>query len=353
MKKKSFFIVPVSLFLILSVNINDKNTPDNKTLFYEEEKGSFSSFEIHNDFVTDSSFRISNISDRNENKVGFITITPDKKSSIITVRFDITEPGWVMLQSQLTVEENYGYIPGIDNSVDIDRDNYIMRHGDGVTFYEYLIPFDLNKPALISADAIIDRCPADWMAFNTVLPSGYSEAHFEQSDYSYFSIDLDHNSDGELDDFDYRGWCLSIKPVTKMPVSYPVRFISTFDPDLKTIKLSNEKFLIANPDGIKAVNWILNQKFGGNETDSESGRFDFRDVQAAILKLIDERSYSRLRTDDNHVDYIVNEALKHKDYIPGCGDLAGVILIPVNSEGNSNYYQPALISYPVPCNCGN
>jgi hypothetical protein len=77
------------------------------------------------------------------------------------------------------------------------------------------------------------------------------------------------------------------------------------------------------------------------------------DVQTAIWKLIETTSFIADGADLDRTDYLFSRALDHIDFTPECGDLVGIVLLPVDEVGVYNKKQIALITYPLPCECGD
>ena len=87
--------------------------------------------------------------------------------------------------------------------------------------------------------------------------------------------------------------------------------------------------LIENCTNIGKVNWIVNNVEVGDES-SCGGTYTYGDIQLAIWELLDEEpelSNQGLEPFDYcRVDEIKANAKKH--YVPGCGDVVAVVLVP-------------------------
>lgn len=348
--------IPVIKFLVFSfflIAFCDVNSYNNNKLSDEEKAEAISIIKINKTFLLDKEILVSSIIDGNNTTVGFISIRNDDTQGILTVRYDITEPGWTIIETEISLSDKPYIRSDVTDYYETNPDLNRIQHNPGVLSYECELPLKTDKIHHIVADAVIERCQPDWSAFNDLLPAGNSTAFFEKSDYSYYSVDLDIDNNGVPDDFDYEGWSISLNPGSQLKGSQMVRLLSSYHPDLDELKNDEIGPLFNIPACIKTVNWILNQNFISGPPHPEFGIYTPHDVQAVILKLFNERINACRQYDKKRVNYIFTEALKYHDYEPGCGENAAVILLPVDSKGNWNGVQPVLISYTVPCLCGD
>jgi len=142
---------------------------------------------------------------------------------------------------------------------------------------------------------------------------------------------------------DYYGWCVDTDKTIGKEFSYPADVWSSYG-DLPA-------GLIEFPENLDLVNWILNQEIV--KTPSVGfGNFTYGDVQRAIWALVDdEQADGGLGPwDQDRVDQILAAAMTHGEgFVPDCGDLVGVILVPVDECGIEADYQYIII--PVPAEC--
>lgn len=341
----------VSAFFLIAFCNNSNVT--SHTISDKEKTGAVFTFRILNSFLMDEEVLIRSIIVGDTTRVGFISLRNDENKGTLLVRYDITRPGWYITETDIEIiNEPYSEY-GAPYNNKTNPDLYIVQHDPGISSYEYELPFNPDKNDQIIADVVIERCPADWMAFNELLPAGLTRAFFEKSDYSTYSVDLDIDNNGCPDDFDHKGWCITLKSGNQIKDAQMVKFVSVYQADLKEFKYNNYSLSANIPDVFKPVNWILNQNFVGGPQHPEYGFYTYHDVQAAILQLFNSMTKISRHSDQKRVKFILTQALKYQDYEPGCGENAAVILLPVDSEGNGKGVQPVLISYPVPCLCGD
>ncbi|MFZ2322566.1 MAG: hypothetical protein WAV89_02595 [Ignavibacteriaceae bacterium] len=101
--------------------------------------------------------------------------------------------------------------------------------------------------------------------------------------------------------------------------------------------------LVDNPENIGAVNWLINNKNYG-------GISKMKDVQVTIWKLLDNSLKSVGAYDTARVDYLYSEAIKHLDFVPGCGEVIGVFMYEAGKDYCSqSAMQVFLIERPVAC----
>ena len=104
--------------------------------------------------------------------------------------------------------------------------------------------------------------------------------------------------------------------------------------------------LVDKPDNIGAVNWLLNNKnYGGTST--------ARDIQVTIWLLLDNNVDPFNAYDTARVDYLYNEAIKHLDFVPGCGDVIGVYMFETGKDYcDESGMQVFLVEQTVECGSG-
>jgi hypothetical protein len=142
---------------------------------------------------------------------------------------------------------------------------------------------------------------------------------------SYFSITIAGN--GTLDGT-YPGWCTNWARHIDDNIPYSFHWYSSYSETIPT-------GLIAHPENLDEMNWLINQKYAGKDAGAGLGVYTSGDVQLAIWTLIDDEfdsstigPFSQAR-----VDKIVALALQHNDYKPKCRDDIGILVDPGTPQG--------------------
>jgi hypothetical protein len=137
---------------------------------------------------------------------------------------------------------------------------------------------------------------------------------------SYFKITM--KDDGLLSG-SYPGWCADWASLIE-DATYETKFYSSYSTQLP-------EGLIAHPENLDEVNWLINQNFVGKNAGDLLGTYTSGDVQLAIWTLLDNYfetstvgSFSQAR-----VDKIVSLAQTlGKDFYPTCKEDVVIILDP-------------------------
>jgi hypothetical protein len=142
---------------------------------------------------------------------------------------------------------------------------------------------------------------------------------------SYFNITIAGN--GTLDG-SYPGWCTNWAKHIDDNVPYSFHWYSSYSENIPA-------GLIAHPENLDLMNWVINKKFAGKEAGGGLGVYTAGDVQLAIWTLIDDEfdtstvgSYSQAR-----VDKIVMMAGLHDGYTPKCREDIGILVDPGTPQG--------------------
>lgn len=145
-------------------------------------------------------------------------------------------------------------------------------------------------------------------------------------------------SGGTVLDGVHDAWCL----VENIHVDASSVTTYTAAPICSTTSLSG---VVDHPENLDQINWILNQHL----TTAAGGGYSYVAVQLAIWKLLDtaydQGNFSARVLSQR--DAIIALASAHAGYVPGCGELAGIILPGVDSLGAPA--QPLLIGVPISC----
>ena len=137
---------------------------------------------------------------------------------------------------------------------------------------------------------------------------------------SYFKITM--MDDGLLSG-SYAGWCADWASLIE-DATYETKFYSSYSPQLP-------EDLIAHPENLDEVNWLINQNFVGKNAGDSLGTYTSGDVQLAIWTLLD--NYFETSTvgsfSQGRVDKIVSLAQTlGKDFYPTCKEEVVIILDP-------------------------
>ncbi len=108
------------------------------------------------------------------------------------------------------------------------------------------------------------------------------------------------------------GWCVDRENGAKPRQLVKVDFLCSTD---------NIDCYVDYPENIGAVNWVLNNKVVSNLPYAP-----YRTVQVVIWKLLDSSSDPFAAYDTLQVNTLYNEALTHNSFVPGCGDVIGVLM---------------------------
>jgi hypothetical protein len=145
---------------------------------------------------------------------------------------------------------------------------------------------------------------------------------------------------------DYYGWCVDTDRTITATWAYPADVWSSYE--------ALPPGLIEHPENLDLVNWILNNGFVGEDSPGcgMGEQYTYGDVQRAIWALVDDAQatgglgpWSECR-----VNEILAAAFANGEgFMPECGDLVGVILVPVDECGGDWNYQFIII--PVPAEC--
>jgi hypothetical protein len=185
--------------------------------------------------------------------------------------------------------------------------------------------------------------------FNSLLPESatLTVKYPTSGSTSYFTSIV---TNGGLLDGTYEAWCIDTDNTIYQNTSYTVKVYSSVDEDFATLGL------VDYPENMPLVNYILNQNYVGKQADG-LGTITYGDVQRAIWELVEENpSTSGLGPwTQAKVNWIKAEAIaKGTDFVPDCGNVIAVILVPVGLDGTPltvqiTIAQITIIEFPVEC----
>lgn len=166
--------------------------------------------------------------------------------------------------------------------------------------------------------------------FVTMLPlSSFANDRMMSVDRSYpeayFQIKV--QDEGTLNG-QWAGWCTDWGTLIEEGVNYKAKYYSSYSQDLPP-------GLVDHPENLDEVNWIINQHFVGQTSDSGLGAYTKGDVQLAIWTLLD--NYFETSTvgefSQARVDEIVTLARElGADFYPDCKQDIGIIIEPKDPE---------------------
>ncbi len=228
---------------------------------------------------------------------------------------------------------------------------YHATHNPAVTEYIYdNIPAGNEGEIYILAHAEV-RPVLLWKAYPEAYGEAIPGAAVMNVDYpvagstSYFKTTI---TNGGILDGTYNGWCIDVDNVIYSNWDYPVKVISSYDPDFSGLGL------VEKPQNMDLVNWILNQNYPG-KTAPDMTTYTYGDVQRAIWELLEDNySESGLGSwSPERVGNIIAEAsAAGEGFVPQCSEKFAVILLPVDM---TQPFQLTIAEYPVACQpvCGS
>jgi len=248
-----------------------------------------------------------------------------------TITYTITEEGWCLTQTHLSVGETPEDFPHTDSG---NPKIGLFEYGESLdcaSSATYTVP--VSEGTYIAAHAVVN-CKSTSEDFSTQmesLPIPVSVCVTGKGDSdSYFDISIagDNFLTGS-----YNAWCIDLYKHLGNGECFDANAYSVYSEGLT--------YPFGHPENLSAVNWIVNQDF-------ISQGYTFGEIQWAIWELLEldnNTSYCCLGTwDKTKGQAIVALAIQHTDFVPGCGDQMGIAIIPTDET-----IQPVMISIPVPC----
>lgn len=207
---------------------------------------------------------------------------------------------------------------------------------------KYLNP--ANPPASVPADFYIaahgvvkwggdGTCPTlpngEWRWLTSVPGPNFYVEGAQLYDEANFNSDLLYDN--------LNGWCVDRPNGAKGGHFVQVDFLCSYGNDVSCY--------IDKPENVGAINWLINNK-------GTCGSYTMRDIQVAIWMMADTSSKPFRPYDTTKVDCLVAAALQHNDFVPGCGQVIGVLMFEKGVEycgGATGGMQQFLIERPVQC----
>jgi len=277
--------------------------------------------------------------------IGTVTVEDDGTNLYVTYDAD-----WALTETHLYVSADEprhhapGRFPYGDDSLDaVSGETYVIPLADlGVSSGD-----TVYVAAHAVAYEIVGYEDPDVEGFNLSLPEqvNITSQHPGGGD-SYWDVTVSNG--GDLDG-DYEGWCVDTDRTMSSGTTYTADVYSSLDEGFDGLGL------VEHPENMGLVNWIINQGYVGDSSPA-GGVYTYGDVQRAIWTLIeDNNSTAGLGSwDQDRVDEILADAAADgADFTPGCEDTVAVLLVPVNSSGDTTNQiiiaQVTFIEVGVPC----
>ncbi|MDM9632221.1 hypothetical protein [Robiginitalea aurantiaca] len=276
--------------------------------------------------------------------VGKVTVEADNGEYIITYSVD---PGYCLTETHLQVGADANAFP-LKGNGNLANGNF--EYGDDpldcVSSVTYRVP---NTGLFIAAHAVV-KCVDDYGIIDN-LPATASfstgATAYPGTLGGYFDIEI---SGGTALDGTYEGWCANVKkPLDPNQGPFSSSVFSTY---------ANQDYPGINEDNFDLVNWLINNKDAYIGEDSPTGGiYNFGDVQWAIWKLLNDAGCvtcaglgdkADLERKGNEIAADVLQNQEAEGFVPGCDQLALVILIPDDTTK-----QPVMIPVPIDCEAGD
>jgi hypothetical protein len=286
--------------------------------------------------------------------VGTVTVAND--GIYLYVLYEITEPGWALTETHLHISETgQAAIPQKKGNPIPGQFDYATPDAGDSTYALFQILIDApavmssnGKKVLIpahdwtgalltiAAHGVVEQWGCDPASLEALLPEAailmvtkaVDESEDPEPDLAYFSeVLIESLPSPTVLDGSYIGWCVDIDSAISSGYPYVSGVFSTYG----TIPGG----LMDTPENLPLVNYILNQDLVGQPSGCD-GVYTYGDVQQAIWFLLEngrsgypQYAYSLGPWLQCRVDEILADAIANgQDFVPGCGECAGVIIIP-------------------------
>jgi len=290
-------------------------------------------------------------------------------ATYIYVLYDVTEPGWGLTSTHVHIQADDGdgnpFVGSGKNAKPDPQDEnpFPMNNGNpppgqfdfsdphGATlWYLYEIRI-VDEPhhnwtgdfLFLAIHGVVQQWGCDPAFLPTVLPDeayltvtrAVDETDAPEPDLAYFSeVLISSIPSPTILDGSYLGWCVDIDSEISEGYPYISGVYSSYGPIPAGI--------MDNPENLDLVNYILNQDIVGQSSscppayEGDDGIYTYGDVQQAIWYLLEggrsgypDFEYSLGPWSECRRDEIVADALANGvDFVPGCGECVGVIVIP-------------------------
>ena len=273
--------------------------------------------------------------------VGDVLVWND--ADFLYVKYSLDD-GWCLTETHLHVTTSLEEIPQTKKGNPIPGHFEYKEEHNGLISFTYEIPMSwgIDTKIYIAAHADVKRI----IGFETPNMDDFSQTLPEQvimsvqysyeGAPSYFPVTT---ITGDPLTGEYEGWCVDTDNTISQGVDYTANVFSSYEMLLDG--------LVEYPENLDLVNWIINQDYVGKDSTC-CGVYTYGDVQRAIWTLIeDEQSDAGLGLwSECRVDEVLSAAdANGEGFVPGCGDLVVVIIVPFGEYIDSQQIIIAQVSF--------
>lgn len=306
----------------------------------------------------DDPFTTDLVTGRKHDKVGEVHVWSD--ADYIYVKYVITETGWYITETHLSLHVTWVSIPQTKSGNPIPGQFEYKNEHDYVTSYMYMIPneWDHGETVDIAAHAVVKtKSPLD--ALEEMLPeTATAKVYYPYTGGPAYFPTVVVTGDPDFAGT-YQGWCIDTDRVIYQKTNYEMIVYSSYE--------ELPAGIVDYPENLDLVNWIINQNFvgqpafdyllpdaGNNGLGEPLGTYTYGDVQKAIWILVEENpSASGLGpySMDRVREILYAAYANGNDYEPGdCEeDKVAVILVPTSGNRQITIAQITFIEVGIPC----
>lgn len=234
---------------------------------------------------------------------------------------------WYITETELAISTTLNDIPQANGNPIPGKFTY-KNTLNYATEYTYSIPitWPKNTELLVAAHAVVGN-PGGVQGFSLSLPATASvKVTAPSAGVAAYFPTVEITNGGSLNG-NYQGWCIDPEGIIIPARTYTANVYSSYG--------SLPAGLIAHPENLDLLNYIINQNLVGTASPGGYGIYTYGDVQLAIWTLIDDEvdyTDSALNAYDvNRVNEIIAKAKSNGEgYTPKKGGKIAVILEPVS-----------------------
>jgi hypothetical protein len=274
-----------------------------------------------------------------------------KDADTLYVEFDLIPAGptdpweqWYLTETHVAIALNPADFPQAQGNPIPGKFKYKQEH-DFASGYIVEIPLNgITGQFYVAAQAVVCQL-GNLEGFEIALPSTLElkVTHDPNVVFSYFPTVEIRNGEW-LNGTHPNGWCIDLDH-TIVPNTW-------YWADVYSVYGTIPAGIVAKAENLGAVNWLLNQEFVGKPY-LGGGNFTGKEVQYAIWRLLNNEpitDYPNLPNwvvDYDRVQWLYEQALDNAGYIPECGEMVGIVLVPYSATGQR--LQALIIRWPLPC----
>ena len=275
-----------------------------------------------------------------------------KNADTLYVEFDLTPADptdpweqWYLTETHVAIALNPNDFPQARGNPIPGRFRYKQEHNFASGYIVEIPLKGITGQFYVAAQAVVCQL-GNLEGFEIALPSTLElrVTHNSAVPISYFPT-VEIRNGMWLDGIHYNGWCIDLDHLIYLNTWYGADVYSVYG----TIPGG----IVAKPENLGAVNWLLNQEFVGKAYEF-GGVFTAKEVQYAIWRLLNNEpitQYPNLpnwpEVDDERLNWLYDQALLNAGYIPECGEHVGIVLVPRTATGQR--LQALIIRWPLPC----